>query len=70
MLHSLYNYRDLSDIVANEINCTTSASMAGISSTSVVVYIDNAVVNSTSVNFTFTNDPNFTAVDPMRTIPA
>ena len=59
-----------SDIAANEINCTTSASMDGISSVSVVVYVDNAEVDSSSVSFMFRNDPNFTAVNPMRTIPA
>ena len=53
-----------SDIAANEINCTTSTSMDGISSVSVVVHIDNAMVNSSSVSFMFKNDPNFTAVNP------
>ena len=36
----------------------------------VMVFIDNATVNNSRVNFSYREDPVFTSVSPQRVIPA
>ena len=52
-----------------QINCTLSAqNMTGV--VMVTVYIDNEVTINNAVTFEYTNNPNYTLVSPVRTIPA
>ena len=58
-----------SSIQADSINCTTSkfsgaAEVNGL----VVVNIDDAMVDNTSVHFTYTPNPKFYNVSPSNTI--
>ena len=52
-----------------QVNCTSSAqNMTGV--VMVTVYIDNEVTINNAVTFEYTNNPNYTLVSPVRTIPA
>eukprot|EP00731_Ephydatia_muelleri_P021568 Em0014g159a len=52
-----------------QVNCTSSAqNMTGVGT--VTVYIDNEVIINNAVTFEYTNNPNYTSVSPVRTIPA
>ena len=52
-----------------QVNCTSSAqNMTGVGV--VTVYIDNEVTINDAVTFEYTNNPNYTSVSPVRTIPA
>ena len=52
-----------------QVNCTSSAqNMTGVGV--VTVYIDNEVTINNAVTFEYTNNPNYTSVSPVRTIPA
>ena len=52
-----------------QVNCTSSAqNVTGVGM--VTVYIDNEVTINNAVTFEYTNNPNYTSVSPVRTIPA
>ena len=52
-----------------QVNCTSSAqNVTGVGM--VTVYIDNEVSTNNAVTFEYTNNPNYTSVSPVRTIPA
>ena len=52
-----------------QVTCTSSAqNVTGVGL--VTVYIDSEVTNNTGVTFEYTNNPNYTSVSPVRTIPA
>ena len=52
-----------------QVNCTSSAqNVTGVGV--VTVYIDNEVTINNAVTFEYTNNPNYTSVSPVRTIPA
>ena len=52
-----------------QITCTSSAQNVTGAGT-VTVYIDNEVTINNTVTFEYTNNPNYTSVSPVRTIPA
>ena len=52
-----------------QVTCTSSAQ--NVTSVGLVtVYIDSEVTTNTGVTFEYTNNPNYTSVSPVRTIPA
>ena len=52
-----------------QVNCISSAqNMTGVGV--VTVHIDNEVTINDAVTFEYTNNPNYTSVSPVRTIPA
>ena len=52
-----------------QVTCTSSAQIVtGVGL--VTVYIDSDVITNTGVTFEYTNNPNYTSVSPVRTIPA
>eukprot|EP00731_Ephydatia_muelleri_P021662 Em0014g253a len=52
-----------------QVNCTSSAqNVTGVGV--VTVYIDNEVTINNAVTFEYTNNPNYTSVSPVKTIPA
>ena len=52
-----------------QVTCTSSAqNVTGVGL--VTVYIDREVTNNTGVTFEYSNNPNYTSVSPVRTIPA
>ena len=52
-----------------KVTCTSSAqNVTGVGL--VTVYIDSEVTTNTGVTFEYTNNPNYTSVSPVRTIPA
>ena len=52
-----------------QFTCTSSAqNVTGFGL--VTVYIDSEVTTNTGVTFEYTNNPNYTSVSPVRTIPA
>ena len=61
----LHLYRQSS---LTQVHCTSSAqNMTGVG---VVTDIDNEVTINNAVTFEYTNNPNYTSVSPVRTIPA
>lgn len=52
-----------------QITCTSSA-QNGTGVGMVTVYIDNEMTINNGVIFEYTNNPNYTSVFPVRTIPA
>ena len=52
-----------------QVICTSSAqNVTGVGL--VTVYIDSEVITNTGVTFEYTNNPTYTSVSPVRTIPA
>ncbi len=52
-----------------QVTCTSSAqNVTGVGL--VTVYIDSDVTTEAGVTFEYTNNPNYTSVSPVRTIPA
>ena len=52
-----------------QVTCTSSAqNVTGVGV--VTVYIDNEVTINNAVTFEYTNNPNYTSVSPVKTIPA
>ena len=52
-----------------QVTCTSSVqNVTGVGL--VTVYIDSEVTTNTGVTFEYTNNPTYTSVSPVRTIPA
>ena len=57
--------------VANAFNGNvTSGNASGNAGGPVVVFVDNAVIDTTGVEFEFRGDPVYTGVNPRKVIPA
>ena len=68
-----YNYCNntyyFRNITSNEIQCTSSLASVNCTRT-VVVSINQQEFTNTTVQYSYLNDPTFTAVSPTDTIPA
>ena len=62
----IYYFRN---IASNEIQCTSSLASVNCTRT-VVVSINQQEFTNTAVQYSYLNDPTFTAVNPTNTIPA
>ena len=74
-MHSLFNVSNsqtIQSIQADSITCTTLALTGAVPPLMgpVVVTIDSATISSSSVQFTYTLNPEFHDVTPSNTIPS